>query len=169
MNVAATRAKEEFYIVGDRKLYLGLGCDVVTDTDRVIRQYKSQHPELVEDQTRGEEPHTQPEKAKIPAINTQPEKAKTPAINAQPEEAKTPAIDTDPRRITGTVKYVGKGTKSFYAYVAGNDGREYCLTESVYSKTEQAAEVIQKGKKISFIPQEGKNKGLATEVKKGDN
>lgn len=205
MNVAATRAKEEFYIVGDRKLYLGLGCDVVTDTDRVIRQYKSQHPELVEDQTRGEEPHiqpeeakvpaintqpeeaktpaidtqpeeakipaidTQPEKAKIPAINTQPEKAKTPEIDTQPEKAKTPAIDTEPRRITGTVKYVGKGTKSFYAYVAGNDGREYCLTESVYSKTERAAEVIQKGKKISFIPQEGKNKGLATEVKKGDN
>ena len=47
MNVAATRAKEEFYVIGDRKLYLGLGCDVVTDTDRILRQYKEQHPELV--------------------------------------------------------------------------------------------------------------------------
>ena len=47
MNVAATRAKEEFYIIGDRKLYLGLGCDVVTDTDRILRQYKEQHPGLV--------------------------------------------------------------------------------------------------------------------------
>lgn len=50
MNVAATRAKEEFYIIGDKKLYLGLGCDVVTDTDRIIRQYKNQHPDLVDDQ-----------------------------------------------------------------------------------------------------------------------
>lgn len=47
MNVAATRAKEEFYVIGDRKLYLGLGCDVVTDMDRILRQYKEQHPELV--------------------------------------------------------------------------------------------------------------------------
>lgn len=37
MNVAATRAKEAFYIIGDKKLYLGLGCDVVTDTNRIIR------------------------------------------------------------------------------------------------------------------------------------
>ena len=50
MNVAATRAKKEFYIIGDKKLYLGLGCDVATDTDRIIRQYKKQFPELVEDE-----------------------------------------------------------------------------------------------------------------------
>ena len=49
MNVAATRAKEAFYIIGDKKLYLGLGCDVVTDTNRIIRQYKNQHPDLVDD------------------------------------------------------------------------------------------------------------------------
>ncbi|HIQ98244.1 MAG TPA: ATP-binding protein [Candidatus Scybalocola faecavium] len=47
MNVAATRAKEEFYIIGDRKLYLGLNCDVVTETDRIIRKYKRQYPEFV--------------------------------------------------------------------------------------------------------------------------
>ena len=40
LNVAVTRAKEEFYIIGDRKLYLGLSCDAVTDTDKIIRQYK---------------------------------------------------------------------------------------------------------------------------------
>ena len=64
-----------------------------------------------------------------------------------------------------TVKYVGKGRKSFYAYVAGNDGKEYSITESTYSKTEHAIEVIQKGKKISFIPGEGNKKLFATEVK----
>lgn len=46
LNVAATRAKEEFYIIGDKKLYLDLGCEVVTDTERIIRQYKTQQPQI---------------------------------------------------------------------------------------------------------------------------
>ncbi len=141
MNVAATRAKEEFYIIGDRKLYLGLGCDVVTDTDWIIRQYKNQHPDLVYDQIYKTE------------------------LRMQVNETQMPVIDADLRRITGTVKYVGKGTKSFYAYVAGVDGKEYSITENIYLKTEHAIEVIQKGKKISFVPEEGKKKLFATEVK----
>lgn len=51
-------------------------------------------------------------------------------------------------------KIVGKGTKSFYAYVAGNDGKEYSITESIYFKTDHAIKVIQKGNKISFVPEE---------------
>ena len=97
MNVAATRAKEEFYIIGDRKLYLGLGCDVVTNTDRIIRQYKNEYPDLVDDQVSKTE------------------------LCIQTGEARIPVIDVDLRRITGTVKYVGRGSKSFYAYVLGAD------------------------------------------------
>lgn len=143
MSVAATRAKEEFYIVGDRKLYLGLGCDVVTDTDRVIRQYKSQHPELVEEQTLKIEPQEQAEEPKIRA-----------------EESQAPAKEEKGNRIFGRVKYVGKGTNSFYAYVSGNDGKEYCITEKVYSKTERAAEVIQKGKKYRLFRKKRKGNRL---------
>ncbi len=139
MNVAATRAKEEFYIISDRKLYLGLGCDVATDTDRIIREYKNQY--LVDDHAHKNE------------------------LRMQVDETRTLIIDADFRRITGTVKYVGKGTESFYAYVVGADGKEYSITESIYSKTESAIEVIQKGKKISFIPGEGNKKLFATEVK----
>lgn len=141
LNVAATRAKEEFYIIGDRKLYLGLGCDVVTDMDRIIRQYKKQYPDLVDDQ------------------------AHETKLHVQVAETQIPVIDADLRRITGTVKYVGKGTKSFYAYVAGNDGKEYSITESIYFKTDRAIEVIQKGNKISFVPEKGKKKMFATQVK----
>lgn len=141
LNVAVTRAKEEFYIIGDRELYLGLGCDVVTDMDRIIRQYKKQYPELVDDQ------------------------AHETTLHMQVAETQIPIIDVDLRRITGTVKYVGKGTKSFYAYVAGNDGKEYSITESIYFKTDHAIEVIQKGNKISFVPEEGKKKMFATQVK----
>ena len=32
MNVAATRAKEEFYIIGSQKLYSSLGSKVVKET-----------------------------------------------------------------------------------------------------------------------------------------
>lgn len=41
MNVAATRAKEEFYIIGDKSLYINLSCDVATDTYRIIEQHKN--------------------------------------------------------------------------------------------------------------------------------
>lgn len=141
LNVAATRAKEEFYIIGDRKLYLGLGCDVVTDMDRIIRQYKKQYPDLVDDQVHETK------------------------LQVQVAETQIPVIDADLRRITGTVKYVGKGTKSFYAYIAGNDGKEYSITESIYFKTDRAIEVIQKGNKISFVSEKGKKKMFATQVK----
>ncbi len=48
MNVAATRAKEAFFVIGDKSLYLNLNCDVAKDTHQIIEQYKKQHPELVE-------------------------------------------------------------------------------------------------------------------------
>lgn len=41
MNVAATRAKEEFYIIGDKSLYLDLNSDVISDTYRDINVYKN--------------------------------------------------------------------------------------------------------------------------------
>ena len=39
MNVAATRAKEEFYIIGDKDLYLSLDSDVINDTNMIIEKY----------------------------------------------------------------------------------------------------------------------------------
>ncbi len=42
MNVAATRAKEEFYIVGDKKLYSSLASKVVDETIRIIDDYQCQ-------------------------------------------------------------------------------------------------------------------------------
>lgn len=41
MNVAATRAKEKFYIIGDKKLYLSLKGDVINDTYEIIRKFNS--------------------------------------------------------------------------------------------------------------------------------
>lgn len=161
MNVAATRAKKEFYIIGDKKLYLGLGCDVVTDTDRIIRQYKEQFPDLVDDAVN----LGMAENSSKVAL-TQSEQTKRIESRTQAAETQTLATKADIKRVTGTIKYVGKGTKSFYAYVIGDDGKEYSITESIYSETNHAKEVIQKGNKISFVPEEGKRKPLATDIQK---
>lgn len=39
MNVAATRAKEQFYIIGDRKLYQSLNSPVINDTVGIVERY----------------------------------------------------------------------------------------------------------------------------------
>lgn len=39
MNVAATRAKNEFYIIGDKKMYLSLNSDVINNTYEIIKKH----------------------------------------------------------------------------------------------------------------------------------
>lgn len=41
MNVAATRAKEQFYIIGDKNLYLKLNSEVVNSTCEIIDKFNS--------------------------------------------------------------------------------------------------------------------------------
>lgn len=41
MNVAATRAKEEFYIIGDKQLYASLGSRVADESIKIIEKYNS--------------------------------------------------------------------------------------------------------------------------------
>ena len=41
MNVAATRAKEEFYIIGDRKLYSSINSEVINQTNKVLQEFNS--------------------------------------------------------------------------------------------------------------------------------
>ena len=39
MNVAATRAKEEFSIIGHRKLYNSINSEVIHRTNRVLQEF----------------------------------------------------------------------------------------------------------------------------------
>ena len=41
LNVAATRAKEEFYIIGDKALYEHLKSPIVTDTISILDNYNN--------------------------------------------------------------------------------------------------------------------------------
>ena len=43
--------KKEFYIIGDRKLYSGLGCEVITKVNNIITEYGNKHPELIDEKT----------------------------------------------------------------------------------------------------------------------
>lgn len=151
MNVAATRAKKEFYIIGDRQLYLSLGCDVANDTDRIIRRYKADHPELVEDAVKP----AAAKKVEAPPRAVLPQKAPVPAAAPRVRPAEGPAPSPE-ARMTGTVKYVGKGSETSFAYVSGDDGNDYSIPESIFSRTEKAKDVIQKGKRVSFVPKAGK-------------
>ena len=139
MNVAATRAKKEFYVIGDTRMYLGLGSDVANKTYKIIEKFKSEHPETVE--------------------NTEPESEENTEENAaQPEQ--------QVNRITGKVTRVGQGRTAKYAYVEGDDGTKYTIPESIYSITENADNVIVEGEKVSFVPDLGKHVPYATDIKK---
>ena len=39
MNVAATRAKEEFYIIGARKLYKSINSEVINQTYSILKKF----------------------------------------------------------------------------------------------------------------------------------
>lgn len=45
MNVAATRAKEQFYIIGDQKLYRSLNSDVINDTVEIMEGFNAKRGE----------------------------------------------------------------------------------------------------------------------------
>ena len=68
-------------------------------------------------------------------------------------------------RITGIIKFVGNGRITKYAYVTGDNKKEYTITESIFSQTENADTFIKKGTAISFVAQMENNRLLATQIK----
>jgi hypothetical protein len=143
MNVAATRAKKEFYIIGDKRLYKDRDSEVIDITLSVMRSYKKAHPDLID-----EEVPPIPEKKSASAAAPAEDKAKAP--ESKPAgESKTKSDG----RMTGVVMWTAKGKKSIYAQVRGDDGEEYMISESVFDSTADAAAVIRKGNKLSFLPQ----------------
>ena len=66
MNVAATRAKEEFYIIGDKNLYQNrISSEIIRKTSRIIADYKKIHPELVEEECSPMQNEVSPQAEKI--------------------------------------------------------------------------------------------------------
>lgn len=186
MNVAATRAKKEFYVIGDRSLYLSLGSDVASTTYKIMSQYKKDNPELIDDDVTSIMGNTAAERADDEVRHTPNsyEKRTAQKINAQQTtnanvrqtpnanvrqstNVQRPLANANARsgRVSGRITYVGQGKTAPYAYAAGNDGKSYTITETIYKQTENAASVIVKGRQISFVPAEGQKNPLATDIK----
>lgn len=149
MNVAATRAKKEFYIIGDKELYLGFESKVVNSTWKVIKRYGNEHPELIDNE--------------IDFGNRQQKDENDGILILEKKDNRDSVNNNAPERpiISGTITYVGVGKKSGskFAYIKGDDGDEYRLSEWDYPKIEHANDIIIKGNRIKFvIKAKGKDK-----------
>lgn len=139
MNVAATRAKKEFYIVGDKQLYLKCGSDVAKQTYDVISKYKKQHPDLIDDNVNSVMERNDNINKKVITSST---------INSASDSFKTKNSIT---RIEGVIANVKCGKEAKYAEVTGYDNKKYTIDESIYSQTVNAENIINKGNHISFV------------------
>lgn len=110
MNVAATRAKKEFYIIGDKELYLGIGCEVATETYNVIRKYKKEHPEKVFERLEPESVEREEEGA-TPEVIESVQKDNTTKKSTQVESAKVESAQVESAKVesleAGMVRYIG--------------------------------------------------------------
>lgn len=165
MNVAATRAKEEFYVIGDKRLYLSLHCDVAMTTYSIIDRYGREHPELTDNDvdsvmgTFRKPVTTEPIKS-----TPQTEKSAAAADVSAPEQ---PAAAQNEGRITGKIYSVGNGKVTKYAYAKGGNGATYIITEKVYAETSDAEGLIAVGNAISFTAYEYGKKLYAKDIKRG--
>ncbi len=129
MNVAVTRAKKEFYIVGDKNLYLHLNRDVINDTYEIIQRFGKEHPESFDcDVDSVMKSYVKQHQTVIP-------------FTAKPQV----------KYIQGTVKFVGKGKNSNYAYIIGDDGKQYTLFENTFARlSPNVQKAVQSGARITF-------------------
>ncbi|MBQ1490726.1 MAG: hypothetical protein IIZ39_02095, partial [Blautia sp.] len=210
MNVAATRAKKEFYVIGDKSFYQGLGSEVIDVTSRVMEAYAKEYPDKVEGlMTPGAAPKS-PESEKVekaesagilkPRARVKPDPEEEERDDPMPEEESKPLAQKAPApqellqrkretqsspgkeippvkaptgkegedgkgRIKGKVLHVGKGSRSYYAYVLGFDKVKYTINETIFDATPDGITVIQKDKIISFIPEKGGKSPVAKEIK----
>ncbi|MCI7350562.1 MAG: AAA domain-containing protein [Ruminococcus sp.] len=165
MNVAATRAKEEFYVIGDKRLYLSLHCDVAMTTYNIIDRYGREHPELTDNDVDSVMGTSRKPVTTEPIKSTpQTEKSAAAADVSAPEQ---PAAAQNEGRITGKIYSVGNGRVTKYAYAKGGNGATYIITEKVYAETSDAEGLIVVGNAVSFTAYEYGKKLYAKDIKRG--
>lgn len=152
MNVAATRAKKEFYVIGDKRLYLSLHCDVAMTTYSIIDRYGKEHPELTDNDV-----------DLVMGTSRKPVIAAQPKPTPQTEKTLAPSDG----RITGKIYSVGNGKATKYAYAKGGNGATYIITEKVYAETADAEGLIAVGNTISFTAYEYGKKLYAKDIRRG--
>ena len=122
MNVAATRAKEEFYIIGDRQLYSGLESEVIRDTCSELKKYKKRCPDLyVEYQAPQETEDTKAEEKKVEekkAEDTKPVEKKSEETKPVEKKKESEKIETkgegSKKSAAGSAKWIGNKEQKFF-------------------------------------------------------
>ncbi len=163
MNVAVTRAKKEFYVIGDLSLYSSIGSEVASITYKNIKEYGKEHPDLVDNDTASimgaayQQPrntfNSDPRTFGNTASRTAPAASRSPASPRNPGADVSSAAQSAGGRITGKVVFVhnGKNNNSKFAYITGDDGEKYTVSERIYSNTENAETVIAVHQRVSFV------------------
>ncbi len=171
INVAATRAKEEFYIIGDKKLYKSVRSRSMSSTIAIMDKYAKEHPKLIDDDVKSflapavSAPRPAPKFNA--ALKAAIESANKLAQESAPTSGSQRTVPESDGHVTGTVTFFKSTETSAYAYIQGDDGNKYTITESIYSKTENAADTIYKNARISFTPSLFNGKRYAHDVRRG--
>ena len=140
LNVAVTRAKEEFYIIGDLNLYKEVGGEVIRKTFGIIEDYKKDNPSLPEPS----EDINEEEMSESGNMQNLQDTNNTHIGGIEKVEVQKPMPYTG----ISSKKYTG--TSSYYAYVDGSDGHQYRVDEQHFPKIKDAENIFVTGNKIEF-------------------
>lgn len=147
LNVAITRAKEEFYIIGDLNLYKEVGGEVIRKTFGIIEDYKKPNSPLPEpsEDINEEEMSESDNMQDLQDTNTYIGSVKKVEVQK-------------PMPHTGISSKKYAGTSSYYAYVDGSDGHQYRVDELHFPKIKDAENIFVAGNQIEFEVEKGSNK-----------
>ncbi len=153
MNVAVTRAKEEFYVIGDLSLYSSIGSEVASITYKNIKEYGKEHPDLIDNDAASiiGAAYQQPRNTFNSDPRTASAESRSPASSQAPGADVSSAAQPAGGRLTGTVTVVRDGSRSKFAYITGSDDEKYTVSEKIYSNTENAETVIKVDKRVSCV------------------
>ncbi len=151
INVAATRARKAFYIIGDRKLYMGLGSEVVMTTLRCLQQYRKKYPDLVV----FEDPNQSRKKVSESGekLHRSEETAGQSEIRQNRPEVKQQE-NSEGRRMNGISLgiRVARTSGMQYATIKGSDDINYYLPNTELMKIPDYQKLLEKDAPVTFIP-----------------
>lgn len=153
LNVAATRAKKEFYIIGDLSLYRGTGSDSVEYTVSLLKKFSDEHPKMrkecqLEKKTfYKEHPLLCTASPSVPVKNSGKK-------TAGPSHPEVSGDSISPKQMNlqetlAAVTCVGRGKTNKFAYLTEESGEQLRIPEGVYS---------------DLVPEDNLQKGMSVRV-----
>ena len=136
LNVAATRAKKEFYIIGELSLYRKTGSDPVKHTLSLLKKFSDEHPQMRKECQL--EKKTFYEEHPLLCTASPSPFAKSTGQDMAASSLSVTAGNSDPVRqlnlqeTLATVTRVRLGRTNKYAYLQGKNGEQITIHEGLY-------------------------------------